>query len=248
MRATPWSEKLIDQVRELIRKPRRTVAFTGAGISAESGIPTFRGPQGLWRNFKPEDLATAAAFQRDPGMVWEWYDSRRQMMAQSQPNPAHFALAEWERRASDFTLITQNIDGLHDRAGSLHPVKLHGDIWMLRCMACGRERQDLRAPLLQLPPLCECGGLLRPGVVWFGESLPAGVWSKAEFASSRAEVFLIIGTSAVVYPAAGLIDVAKMGRAITVELNPEATAYTSSLDFSLRGRAGDILPSLLDIS
>ncbi len=236
---------MIAEVRELIRKARRIVAFTGAGISAESGIPTFRGPQGLWRTFKPEELATPGAFQRDPNLVWEWYDSRRQSMAKAHPNPGHRALAELEGRAPEFTLLTQNIDGLHDRAGSVNIVKLHGDIWMLRCLACGREREDFRAPLPDLPPRCECGGTLRPGVVWFGELLPPGVWSKAEFAASRAEVFLTIGTSALVYPAAGLIDVARAGQAVTVEVNPEATGYSDQVDYSLRGAAGEVLPVLL---
>ena len=235
----------MNELREVIAKARRIVAFTGAGISVESGIPTFRGPGGLWRKFKPEDLATAGAFERDPKLVWEWYDSRRQNMAKAKPNPGHHALAELERRTPEFTLITQNIDGLHDRGGSRNIVKLHGDIWMLRCTVCGREREDFRTPLPDLPPYCECGGLLRPAVVWFGEFLPPGVWSKAEFAASRADVFLTIGTSAVVYPAAGLIDVAKMGGATTVEINPQATSYSGDLDHSLRGPAGEILPKLI---
>jgi NAD-dependent deacetylase len=235
----------VDELRKIIANARRIVAFTGAGISVESGIPTFRGPGGLWRKFKPEDLATAGAFERDPKLVWEWYDSRRQNMLKAEPNRGHHALAELERRAPEFTLITQNIDGLHDRAGSRNIVKVHGDIWMLRCKVCGREREDLRTPLPELPPYCECGGMLRPAVVWFGECLPPGVWSKAEFAASRADVFLTIGTSAVVYPAAGLIDVAKMGRATTVEINPQPTSYSGELDYSLRGPAGEILPTLI---
>jgi NAD-dependent deacetylase len=234
-----------DEVRELIANARRIVAFTGAGMSVESGIPTFRGPGGLWRTFRAEDLATAAAFERNPKLVWEWYDSRRQSMAKAEPNAGHIALAGFERRATEFLLVTQNIDGLHDRAGSRNIVKLHGDIWMLRCTMCGRERQDLRAPLPDLPPYCECGGMLRPGVVWFGEFLPPGVWWKAEFAASRADVFLTIGTSAVVYPAAGLIDIAKAGGATVIEVNPQETPYSEAVDHSLRGPAGGILPGIL---
>ena len=235
----------MEEIRERIARARRIVAFTGAGISVESGIPTFRGPEGLWRRFRAEDLATAGAFERNPTLVWEWYDSRRQAMAIAQPNAGHHALASLERRAPEFTLITQNIDGLHDRAGSRNVLKLHGDIWTVRCTGCGRESQDDRTPLPDLPPRCECGALLRPAVVWFGEFLPPGVWSKAEHASARADVFLIVGTSAVVHPAAGLIDVARMAGATTVEINPQATPYSDAVDYALRGPAGEILPTLL---
>ena len=236
---------MLDEIRERIANARRIVAFTGAGMSVESGIPAFRGPGGLWRTFKAEDLATPAAFERNPRLVWEWYDARRQNMAKAEPNAGHCALAGLERRAPEFLLVTQNIDGLHDRAGSRNVVKLHGDIWMLRCTVCGREHQDLRAPLPDVPPYCECGRMLRPAVVWFGEFLPPGVWSKSELAASRAEVFLTIGTSAVVYPAAGLIDVAKAGGATVIEINPQETPYSGAVDYSLRGAAGDILPRIL---
>jgi NAD-dependent deacetylase len=235
----------MDEVRQRIAQARRIVAFTGAGISVESGIPTFRGPEGLWRRFKAEDLATAEAFERNPRLVWEWYDSRRQNMAMAHPNPGHHALVELERRAPKFTLVTQNIDGLHDRAGSRNILKLHGDIWVVRCTACARESKDVRTPLPDLPPRCECGAMLRPAVVWFGEFLPPGVWSQAELAASRADLFLIVGTSAVVQPAASLIDVARWGGATTVEINPQPTAYSGQVDYSLRGPAGEILPQLL---
>ncbi len=239
---------MIDEVRQRIAEATRVVAFTGAGISVESGIPTFRGPGGLWRNYDAQQLATVAAFRLDPKLVWEWYDSRRQNMAAAQPNAGHFALAEFDRRVPEFTLITQNIDGLHDRAGSTGIVKLHGDIWTLCCVQCNREREDLRVPLPDLPPFCGCGGMLRPAVVWFGEHLPPGVWSKAEFAASRAQVFLSIGTSAVVYPAAGLIDVARESGATIVEINPQETGYSNSVDYMLRGPAGEVLPDLLPSS
>jgi NAD-dependent deacetylase len=236
---------MMEEVREKIARARRVVAFTGAGISVESGIPTFRGPEGLWRRYRAEDLATAGAFERNPRLVWEWYDSRRQNMARAEPNAGHRALAELEQRVPGFTLITQNIDGLHDRAGSRNILKLHGDIWTVRCTECEHECYDERAPLPDLPPLCQCGALLRPAVVWFGEFLPPGVWAKAEIAAARAEVFLIIGTSAAVHPAAGLIDVARMAGAITVEINPQPTAYSGAVDYTLRGPAGEILPALL---
>lgn len=235
----------IAEVRRLIEGAPRVVAFTGAGISVESGIPTFRGPDGLWRKFRAEDLATPAAFARDPKLVWEWYDWRRQNKAKAQPNAGHRALARLEARRPGFELITQNIDGLHDRAGSRRIHKLHGDIWLVRCVGCGAERQDLRAPLPEIPPRCECGGLLRPGVVWFGEPLDAVVWTGAELASTAADVFIVIGTSAVVHPAAGLIDAAKMAGAKLVEINPDETPYSAMIDYVLRGRAGEILPSLV---
>jgi NAD-dependent deacetylase len=236
---------MLTTVRNILREARRIVAFTGAGISAESGIPTFRGPGGLWRTFSAEDLATPDAFRRDPKLVWEWYDWRRGLMAKAQPNPGHLALAELEQRVPRFTLITQNIDGLHDRAGSRAILKLHGDIWRLRCTGCGAETDDFRSPLPELPPRCGCGAMLRPGVVWFGEMLPHEVWVRAEEASSLADVFLTIGTSALVHPAAGLIDVARAGGAVIVEINPDATPYSDIARYSIRARAGEVLPGLL---
>jgi len=235
----------VAEVRALIASASRIVAFTGAGISVESGIPTFRGPEGLWRRYRAEDLATAAAFARDPKLVWEWYDSRRQNMAKGQPNVGHAALARLEARKPGFDLVTQNIDGLHDRAGSRRIHKLHGDIWMLRCVACGGESQDLRTPLPEIPPRCDCGGLLRPAVVWFGEFLEPTVWAGAELAAAGADVFLVIGTSAVVHPAAGLIDTAKMSGARLVEINPNETPYSAEIDYVLRGPAGEILTQLV---
>ncbi len=236
---------MIDELREILSRARRVVAFTGAGISVESGIPTFRGKEGLWRKYSAEQLATVDAFHRNPQLVWEWYESRRQNMSKADPNPGHYALAELERRVREFTLVTQNIDGLHDRAGSRNILKVHGDIWVLRCTACGAERPDFRVPLPELPPHCECGAMLRPAVVWFGEFLPPGVWSKAELASSQADVFLTIGTSAVVYPAAGLIDIARRSKAVTIEVNPDETGYSGMVNYSIRGTAGKVLPDLL---
>ena len=224
----------------------RIVAFTGAGISAESGIPTFRGPGGLWRNFSPEQLATPQAFAGNPRLVWEWYDWRRQVIHRAQPNPGHLALAELERRAhGGFTLVTQNVDGLHDRAGSRNIEKLHGDIWQLRCTVCGAEELNGQVPIAPLPPRCRCGGLLRPGVVWFGEALPEEVWARAFGAARSAQVFLVIGTSAVVYPAAGLIEVARQAGARVAIVNPDPTPADELADWVLRGPAGEILPRLL---
>lgn len=235
----------IAEVRALIEAAPRIVAFTGAGVSVESGIPTFRGPEGLWRKYRAEDLATAEAFARDPELVWQWYDSRRRNMAKARPNAGHAALARLEARKPGFELVTQNIDGLHDRAGSRRIHKVHGDIWMLRCVQCEIERQDLRTPLPEIPPHCDCGALLRPAVVWFGEFLEPAVWAGAEMASVAADVFLVIGTSAVVHPAAGLIDIAKMSGAKLVEINPDETPYSARSDYVLRGPAGEILSQLV---
>ncbi len=219
--------------------------LTGAGISAESGVPTFRGPGGLWRQYRPEELATPEAFARDPRLVWEWYDWRRSLIARTQPNPGHCALVELERRSPCFALITQNVDGLHDRAGSRVVHKLHGDIWEVRCTKCSFRERDERAALPELPPRCSCGALLRPGVVWFGEMLPADAWRSSEEAVVEADILLVVGTSAVVYPAAGLVPMARGAGAKVVEVNTEPTPLSARLDCTLLGRAGDILPQLL---
>jgi len=236
---------LLEKAREWIREARSVAVLTGAGISAESGVPTFRGPGGLWRQYRPEDLATPKAFRRDPRLVWEWYDWRRQRIAQARPNAGHEALVRLERSKPRFWLITQNVDGLHERAGSRRVIKLHGDIWLVRCVVCGREQRDERVPLPELPPRCACGGLLRPGVVWFGEALPPGAWEAAEQAVREAEVLLVVGTSAVVYPAAGLIPLAQACGARVIEVNPQETPMSARLDCSLRGPAGEILPALI---
>jgi NAD-dependent deacetylase len=236
----------MERAREWLRAARAVAVLTGAGISAESGIPTFRSAGGLWRNFRPEDLATPQAFARDPKTVWEWYDWRRGLIAAAKPNPGHLALASLEGRFSEFTLITQNVDGLHDRAGSRRPLKVHGDIWDLRCTACRRTWRDERAPLPELPPRCECGGMARPGVVWFGEALPSGIWTEAEVAAGGADVFLVVGTSALVYPAAGLALIAKGGGARVVEINPERTPFSDEVDCRLEGAAGEMLPALVE--
>lgn len=221
------------------------MALTGAGISAESGIPTFRGAGGLWRQYRAEDLATPEAFARNPKLVWEWYDWRRGIIAAAEPNAGHRALAEFARRWQKFRLITQNVDGLHDRAGSDGILKVHGDIWTLRCASCGREREDRRRRIRLLPPRCECGGIERPAVVWFGEALPRDIWERAEKAAREADLFFVIGTSAVVYPAAGLAQLAKSGGARVVEVNIAETAISQTAHASVRRPAAEILPQLL---
>ncbi len=219
--------------------------LTGAGVSADSGIPTFRGAAGLWQQFRPEDLATPEAFARDPKLCWEWYDWRRGLIAAVQPNPGHMALAELERRAPSFMLITQNVDGLHQRAGSKSVVEVHGSIWTLRCTECKREWQDL-SPALDLPPHCQCGGMARPGVVWFGENLDPTAWAAAKHAAINCDVFLVAGTSAVVYPAAGLAPLARREGAKVIEVNLEATPLSEEVDFAFTGSSGVILPQLVD--
>jgi NAD-dependent deacetylase len=239
----------VEDATEAVRRSLRTgqiVAFTGAGVSAESQVPTFRGADGLWRNYSPEKLATAEAFFANPRLVWEWYDWLRGLIRAAQPNPGHLALAEFERRFPHrFTLVTQNMDGLHERAGSKDVIKLHGDIWLLRCTQCGREERNEQAPLDHLPPLCRCGGVLRPGIVWFGETLPTDQWERASVAARQADVFLVIGTSATVYPAAGLVEVARQSGARIAIINPDPTPADELAEWILRGPAGDLLPRLL---
>ena len=235
----------LDQARAWLADATAVAVLTGAGISAESGVPTFRGSGGLWKDFKPEELATPAAFARDPALVWEWYNWRREHIANAKPNAAHRALVDLEIRKPSFTLITQNVDGLHDLAGSGKILKLHGDIWRLRCTECGANFPNRRVPLPKIPPHCACGGLARPGVVWFGESLPDGMMKEAEHATASAQVFLVIGTSAAVYPAAGLIPFAKHSGAKVIEINTETTALSALADCVLQGPAGELLPRLL---
>lgn len=234
-----------EEARARVAAAKRIAVLTGAGISAESGIPTFRGPGGLWRNFKPEDLATPQAFRRDPKLVWEWYDWRRNLIAQAEPNAGHLALAALEKRTESFTLVTQNVDGLHARAGSVNVIRLHGDIWNVRCTRCERSWDDFRPALDPLPPMCECGAMARPGVVWFGESLPAREWSIAAQSSHHAEVFLVIGTSAVVQPAASLAGVAQDAGAVVIEVNATHTDISDWVDCHLEGSASEILPRLI---
>lgn len=234
----------VEQARAWLEESAGVAVLTGAGVSAESGVPVFRGTGGLWKQYRPEDLATPEAFARDPKLVWEWYDWRRCRIAEAQPNAAHFALVRMEERKPRFGLITQNVDGLHERAGSRRLFKLHGDIWTLRCVRCGRETRDFRAPLPELPPRCECGGLLRPGVVWFGETLPTDAWRGAEETILRADLLLVVGTSALVYPAAGLIGMAKSAGARAVEINLDETPASRYVDLAVRGKAGEILPQI----
>ena len=233
----------LEMVKALLDGNRRVVVLTGAGISAESGVPTFRGRDGLWRSHRPEDLARPDAFRGHPDLVWEFYNWRRELVAGTSPNPAHRALAEMERMLPNFLLITQNVDGLHSRAGSKKLIEMHGSLWQVRCTVCTHARED-HGELPALPECPVCGHLLRPGVVWFGEPLIPGVLRIAIEQVSKADVFISVGTSNLVQPAASFHQLAKDHGAVTVEVNPEPTPATGLMDFALHGKAGDILPEL----
>jgi len=237
----------IEAVSAWLKEARRVAVLTGAGVSAESGVPTFRGMGGLWEGRRIEEVATPEAFERDPETVWEFYDARRRGLARCAPNRAHAALAALEQRIEDFTLITQNVDDLHRAAGSRRLIELHGNLWRVRCTAGCGEREDRRVPLPRpLPPRCSCGAPLRPAIVWFGEWLDPDDMAAADAAASRAQVFLVIGTSGVVEPAASLARTAAAAGARVVEINPEPTPLTPVAAASLRGPAGTIVPRLVE--
>ena len=228
-----------------LHSARRVAAFTGAGVSAESGLATFRGAGGLWEGHRVEEVATPEAFAADALLVWRFYDQRRVHALAVRPNPAHEVLAAWQERFPDYALVTQNVDGLHQAAGSRGVIELHGSLWRLRCTGCGRERDDRTAPLPALPPRCAaCGAAERPGVVWFGEALSAEAIMAAKAAVERCDVLLVVGTSAVVYPAAALVEVAAAAGATVIEVNPEASALAHLAGVTLRGPAGRLLPQV----
>jgi NAD-dependent deacetylase len=226
---------------------RHVVALTGAGVSAESGVPTFRDAQtGLWARFRPEELATPEAFEADPAMVWAWYEWRRELMAAAAPNPGHRALAEFETLVPEFTLITQNIDGLHAQAGSRRVIEFHGNLFVNRCRAGCDGPVDVPRPCPE-PPRCQrCGDWLRPGVVWFGEAIPIEALQAAKAATDRCEVFLTIGTSALVQPAAGLALRAHDCGAMVAEINIAPTGLNGVAQYRLAGPSGQLLPQLLE--
>jgi NAD-dependent deacetylase len=239
---------------ETLRAARRVMIFTGAGVSQESGIPTFRDRQtGLWANFDAAELATPEAFHRDAAFVWGWYEWRRAAVRDALPNAAHRAIAELASRVPELTLVTQNVDDLHERAGSPTVLHLHGRITRPYCESCRVPHaiSDLQAPRGEgrriEPPRCTgCGARIRPGVVWFGESLPPQEWQAAQIAARRADLFFCVGTSAIVQPAASLTDLAVDAGAVTVQVNPNATGIERHVSFALRGEAGSVLPSLLE--
>ena len=230
---------------DTLRRARNIAVFTGAGVSAESGVPTFRDAQtGLWAQYSAEDLATPDAFRRDPEMVWKWYEWRRELMRNALPNPAHRAIARLERLAPRVTVITQNVDGLHVKAGSTDVIELHGNIWNNFCFDCTAQASELPAGA-PLSACKHCGGWLRPGVVWFGEPLPTDAWHKAAEISEVADVFFCIGTSSLVEPAASLPRYAKSSGRSVIQINPEITRHDGFAQYVLRGKAGEILPALL---
>lgn len=231
-------------VREKLASAHSIVVLTGAGISADSGVPTFRGTDGLWRNFRAEDLATPEAFERDPRLVWEWYNWRRELIASKKPNEAHYALARLEARTQHFHLITQNVDGLHRQAGSNKLYELHGDIWKVRCISCGLVTENRDVPLSLLPHCRACGALLRPHIVWFGEPLDQQTLAQSFHAVESCEVMMIVGTSGLVYPAAMLRPSAQTAGAFVIEVNLDPTPHSSAADLSIQGRAKEIIPLL----
>ena len=229
---------------EKLKNSKSIVFFTGAGISAESGIPTFRGKDGIWNKLKPEELANFNAFMRNPQMVWEWYNHRKKIIHESKPNTAHKIIADMQEYF-DVTVVTQNIDNLHRRAGSKKIFELHGNIERNFCVDCKtfyNEELDFSSGV----PKCKCGCLIRPDVVWFGEYLPEDQFLGGEKAASECDIFFVVGTSAVVYPAAGLVSVAESSRAVIVEVNIDKTALSYLADYSFYGKAGEILPGIFE--
>jgi NAD-dependent deacetylase len=237
-----------NKLHSLLKSSDSICVLTGAGISAESGVETFRGSNGLWSKLKPEELADFDAFMRNPALVWEWYNFRKNIVLNVKPNPAHYALARLQKNVKDFTLITQNIDNLHSRAGSSNVLELHGNIERSYCIDCREYVSNVEVTKEKPIPHCiNCNGIIRPDVVWFGEMLPEGVFEAAMDAANRCELFLTIGTSAVVYPAASLPLNAKKLGAYVVEINTERTEISDNVDETLLGKAGDILPGIVDI-
>ena len=241
-----FSDTLVDR----LARAEHVTVLTGAGISAESGIPTFRDPGGLWEEFDPQELANVEAFLDNPELVQGWYRHRRQVVEDAEPNAGHRALADLEAHGSDVAVVTQNVDDLHHRAGSSTVIELHGNITHNYCMDCERAAApDTVDAAIQegTPARCpECGGLIRPDVVWFGEMLPPDAMERADAATHRADVFLSVGTSAVVYPAARLPVAAQEQDAYVAEINPDTTGITDNVDESIRGPAGEVLPDLVN--
>jgi NAD-dependent deacetylase len=266
----------LSRARDLLVRAERVVVFTGAGVSAESGVPTFRGPGGLWKTFRPEQLATPQAFARDPRLVWEWYGWRREIVAECRPNRAHVALGRWMLLREGVTLVTQNVDDLHERgaedaargligegriggggepaggvraaAARVAPIRLHGSLFHVRCTRCGVERahrETVDAATEETLPRCACGGLLRPAVVWFGESLPENALARSYRLAGEAGVCLVIGTTGAVHPAAGVVHETLGAGGAVIVVDPGETAYDDVAAVRLRGAAGELVPELL---
>lgn len=236
---------MFEEVSDKIRDSKKIVFVTGAGISQESGIPTFRGKDGLWRKYDAMQLATIDAFNENPELVWEWYNERRANIFAAKPNLGHMAIAELEKYV-DVTVLTQNIDGLHQRAGSSKVLELHGSIIKIKCTFCD-FKDEVLTEFEKVPPTCQCGNILRPDVVWFGEALPQDVWQDAMIHSSKCDIMIIAGTSLVVSPANTLPIYAKQNNAFLIEVNPEKTIMSSDMDFSVRNSSAISLPEIVSI-
>jgi len=236
---------MFSSIADKFNKAKKIVFVTGAGISQESGIPTFRGNDGLWRKYDPMTLATIDAFYQNPKLVWEWYEERRQNILEANPNPGHIAIAELEKYRQ-VSVLTQNIDGLHQRAGSTRVYELHGSIITIKCTVCD-FKDTITSSFSQLPPLCKCGNMLRPDVVWFGEALPQDIWHSAIDQSISCDVMIVVGTSLTVSPANLLPVYAKENGALMIEVNPDKTPMSGTMDLSIRSSAAKALPELLSL-
>ena len=243
----------IDRSADVLKQAKKVAVLTGAGVSAESGVPTFRASDGLWEGHRIEDVATPAGFQRDPGVVWKFYNERRANVAKVKPNKGHETLAKLEKRWGDnFTLVTQNVDGLHQAAGSVRVLEIHGSLYRTRCTGCRQIEHRGLEPLGELPECRQCGAMLRPDIVWFNEVLPSRVWEEAQAAAASCDVLLVVGTSAVVHPAASLIPIARRGQkvdgsrgATIIEVNLTRTEASEHADIGLYAPSGQVLPRIL---
>lgn len=237
---------VLEAVAERIKESRYLVAFTGAGISKESGIPTFRGKDGLWAKYDPEELASWRGFLKNPKLVWEWYTWRMDLIGKAKPNPAHLGLAKLEKVGILKAVITQNVDGLHKKAGNKRVLELHGNIWRVKCVSCD-FKDRVKEPLKEVPPKCpKCGSLLRPDVVWFGEPLPKDVWTEAVMEAMKSDVLLVIGTSGLVAPASMIPTMAHQRGSSIVEINPEDTPISSMAEIKVRSPAGSFFKELIE--
>ena len=242
---TQLATQVTPELRERFSKAKKVLVLTGAGVSAESGVPTFRGggTSAVWKGMPFDVISSAQMVERDLPAVWEWFDYRRGVLNQVEPNPAHYVIASWQDRFPEFTLVTQNVDGLHRRAGSRNPIELHGSMWHARCINCHAR---FEIPRIGLRPndCMSCGDRLRPDVVLFGETLPPGAFELAFEAAAQCDFCLVVGTSGLVYPAAGLPEIAKQAGAYLCEVNPERTPLSDLCDVALTGKAGELLPQL----
>jgi len=236
---------MFEIIKDQVQNIKKIVVVTGAGISQESGIPTFRGKDGLWRNHDAMKLATIDAFYDNPELVWTWYNERRANIFAAKPNPGHKAIAELEKYAQ-VSVLTQNIDGLHQKAGSTEVLELHGSIIKIKCSVCD-YKEEIISEFSEIPPICKCGNILRPDVVWFGESLPQDVWQKAMILANQCDLMIIVGTSLVVSPANTLPIYAKQSHATLIEINPEITEMSSEMDLVVRDTGANSLPELVSL-